>query len=137
MVTHLASKICFSGIIHLSLSSKTIQSNTQNLCLSHLMLENSLPLSGNTSAGAHVLLQGVDPGIHSVPLHHINLKSDFLSGQVVVGVRPTLPVEDISLLFGIDLAGDKVNDHLLHSDGDISHYFIDKEQTSCLDTHED
>ena len=137
MVTHLASKICFSGIIHLSLSSKTIQSNTQDLCLSHLMLENSLPLSGNTSAGAHVLLQGVDPGIHSVPLHHINLKSDFVSGQVVVGVRPTLPVEDISLLFGIDLAGDKVNDHLLHSDGDISHYFIDKEQTSCLDTHED
>jgi hypothetical protein len=137
MVTHLASKICFSGIIHLSLSSKTIQSNTQNLCLSHLMLENSLPLSGNTSAGAHVLLQGVDPGIHSVPLHHINLKSDFVSGQVVVGVRPTLPVEDISLLFGIDLAGDKVDDHLLHSDGDISHYFIDKEQTSCLDTNED
>ena len=108
MVTHLASKICFSGIIHLSLSSKTIQSNTQNLCLSHLMLENSLPLSGNTSAGAHVLLQGVDPGIHSVPLHHINLKSDFVSGHVVVGVRPTLPFEDISLLFGIDMVGDKI-----------------------------
>jgi hypothetical protein len=36
------------------------------------------------------------------------LKSDFVSGQVVVGVRPTLPFEDISLLFGIDLAGDKV-----------------------------
>jgi hypothetical protein len=29
-------------------------------------------------------------------------------GQIIVGVRPTLPVEDISLLFGIDLAGDKV-----------------------------
>jgi hypothetical protein len=81
-----------------------------------------------------VLLQGVDPCFHSVPLHHINLKSDFVSGQVVVGVRPTLPVEDISLLFGVDMAGDKVNDHLLHSDGDISHYFIDKAQQSCLDT---
>ena len=137
MVTHLASTICFSGIIHLSLSSKTIKSNTQNLCLSPLMLENSLPLSGNTSAGAHVLLQGVDPGFHSVPLHHIKLKSDFVSGQVVVGVRPTLPVEDMSLLFGIDMAGDKVNDHLLHSDGDISHYFMDKEQQSCLNTDED
>jgi hypothetical protein len=57
--------------------------------------------------------------------------------SVVVGVRPTLPVEDISLLFGIDMAGDKVNDHLLHSDGDISHYFIDKEQQSCLNTDED
>jgi hypothetical protein len=101
------------------------------------MLKNSLPLSGNTSDGAYVLLQGVDPGFHSVPLHHTNLKSDFVSGQVVVGVRPTLPVEDISLLFGIDMAGDKVNDHLLHSDGDISHYFIDKEQKSCVDTDED
>jgi hypothetical protein len=47
---------------------------------------------------------GVNPCFHSVPLHHINLKSDFASGQVVVGVRPTLPVEDISLLFGIDMA---------------------------------
>jgi hypothetical protein len=137
MVTHLASEICFSGIIHLSLSSKTIKSNTQNLCLSPLMLENSLPLSGNTSDGAHLFIRGVDPGFHSVPLHHINLKSDSVSGQDVVGVRPTLPVEDISLLFGIDMAGDKVNDHLLHSDGDISHYFIDKEYKSCVDTDDD
>jgi hypothetical protein len=30
------------------------------------------------------------------------------------------------------MAGDKDNDHLLHSDGDISHYFIDKEHKSCL-----
>jgi hypothetical protein len=72
------------------------------------MLENSLPLSRNTSAGANVLLQEVDPCFHSVPLHHINLKSDFVSGQVVVGVRPTLPFDDISLLFGIDMAGEKV-----------------------------
>ena len=73
-----------------------------------LMLESILPFSGKTSAGANVLLQGVDPGFHSVPLHHINLKSDLVSGQVVVGVRPTLPVEGISLLLGNDLAGDKV-----------------------------
>ena len=71
-------------------------------------VRNSLPLSGNTSAGANVLLQRVDPCFHSVPLHHINLKSDFASGQVVVGIRPTLPVEDISLIFGINMAGDKV-----------------------------
>ena len=36
------------------------------------MLENIFPLSVNTSAGANVLLQGVHPGFHSVPLHHIN-----------------------------------------------------------------
>jgi hypothetical protein len=38
---------------------------------------------------------------------HINLKSDFAYGQVIVGVRPTLPVQDISLLFGINVAGGK------------------------------
>jgi hypothetical protein len=30
-----------------------------------------------------------------------------------------------------------VNDHLLHSDGDMFRYFIDKERKSCLDTDED
>jgi len=28
----------------------------------------------------------------------------------------------------------EVNNHLLHSDGDMSRYFIDKEHKSCLDT---
>jgi hypothetical protein len=39
---------------------------------------------------------------------HINLKSNFAYGEVVVGVRPKLPVQDISLLFGINVAGGKV-----------------------------
>ena len=39
---------------------------------------------------------------------HVNLKSDFAYGQVLVGVRSTLPVHDMSSLFGIDVAGDKV-----------------------------
>jgi hypothetical protein len=30
-----------------------------------------------------------------------------------------------------------VNDHLLHSDGDMSRYVIDKEQKACLDTDGD
>jgi hypothetical protein len=73
------------------------------------MLDNIFPLSVITSAGANVLLREVHPGFHSVPLHHhINLKSNVVSGQVVVGVRPTLSVQYISLLFGIDLAGAKV-----------------------------
>jgi hypothetical protein len=50
------------------------------------MLENSVPLSGNTSAGANMVLQGVDPGFHSVPFHRINSKLDFVSGQAVVGI---------------------------------------------------
>jgi hypothetical protein len=54
-------------------------------------VRDSLPLSEITSAGSNVLLQRVGPCFHSVPLYHIILKSDFASGQVVVGVRPTLP----------------------------------------------
>jgi hypothetical protein len=66
------------------------------------MLENSVPLSGNTSAGANMVLKGVDPGFHSVPFHRINSKLYFVSGQAVVGIRYKLPVEDCSLLFDIN-----------------------------------
>jgi hypothetical protein len=41
----------------------------------------------------------VDPGFHSVPLHRINSKLDFVSRQAVVGIRYMLPDED-SPLFG-------------------------------------
>ena len=58
------------------------------------MLDNIFPLSVITSGGANVLLQGVHPGFHSVPLHpHINLKSNVVSGQDVVGVKPILSIQ--------------------------------------------
>ena len=60
------------------------------------MLENIVPLSENTSAGANMVLQGVEPCFHSVPLHRINSKLDFASGQAIVGIRSMLPVEDSS-----------------------------------------
>ena len=49
--------------------------------------------------------------IISVPLHRINLKSDLISGTVIVGVRPELPVKDVSMLLGNDLAGGKILPH--------------------------
>ena len=73
-----------------------------------LLLEGILPLSEETSAGASVLIQGVELGFIKVPLHVVELKSDFVCGSVTVGVRPTLPIEGVSLLLGNDLAGDKV-----------------------------
>ena len=54
------------------------------------------------------MIQGVELGIVSVPLHSIHLKSDLVSGDVVVGLRPTLPIEGVSLILGNDLAGEKV-----------------------------
>ena len=44
----------------------------------------------------------------NIPLYNINLSSDLVSGCVVVGVRPSLPVEGVSLLLGNDLAGGRV-----------------------------
>ena len=49
------------------------------------------------------MLQLVDSEFHSVLLPHINLKSDFVSVKIVVGVTPTLPVEVISLLLDNEL----------------------------------
>ena len=101
-MTHLASHLCFFGIIYVSLSSKAIQSNTQNLCISSpFMLEYIGPLSGNTSAGVNMVLQGVDPGFRSLP-HRINLKLYYVSRQAIVRIISMFPVEDSSLLFGID-----------------------------------
>jgi hypothetical protein len=60
-------KIGLFHIIYVSLSSKARQLNTQNHCISPLMLKNIFHLSGNTSAAANVLLQEAYPGFHSVP----------------------------------------------------------------------
>uniref|UniRef100_A0A8W8MZ15 Integrase catalytic domain-containing protein n=1 Tax=Magallana gigas TaxID=29159 RepID=A0A8W8MZ15_MAGGI len=73
-----------------------------------LFLEGVLPLSEKSYTGSDVLIQGVELGFVKVPLHEIGLRSDLVSGNVVVGVRPTLPVKGVSLLLGNDLAGGKV-----------------------------
>jgi hypothetical protein len=44
----------------------------------------------------------------TVPLHKIQLSSDLVDGEVIVGATRTLPVPGIDLLLGNDLAGDKV-----------------------------
>ena len=73
-----------------------------------LILDNVLPFSHESSTGASVLLQGVELGTISVPLHTICLQSDFVSGSVMVGLQPSLPLKGISLILGNDLVGDKV-----------------------------
>merc|ERR1711867_166670 len=73
-----------------------------------LLLDGILPLSEKSSMGGSVLLQGVGLGIIDVPLHRIHLNSDLISGPVVVGVRPNLPIQGVSVLLGNDLAGGKV-----------------------------
>lgn len=47
-------------------------------------------------------------GVMRVPLHSVQLLSQFVSGEVKLGVRPQLPVKGIDIILGNDLAGCKV-----------------------------
>ena len=74
-----------------------------------LFLENSVPLSNQTSTGADVLIQGITVEPLRVPLHRVELKSDLVTGTVTVEIRPFLPVTAVQLTLGNDLAGGKVS----------------------------
>ena len=73
-----------------------------------LMLDSVLPLTENSFTGANVLISGVEMGVLEVPLHEVNIKSSLINGNIVIGMRPCLPVEGISLILGNDLAGERV-----------------------------
>ena len=76
-----------------------------------LMLDSVLPLTENSFTGANVLISLVEMSVLEVPLHEMNIKSSLINGNIVIGMRPSLPVERISLILGNDLAGEKVMVH--------------------------
>ena len=73
-----------------------------------LILADILPFSEKTSSGISVPIQGVECGTVNIPLHHVNLSSDLVTGHVVIGIKPALPFKGFHLPLGNDLAGDKV-----------------------------
>ena len=73
-----------------------------------LMLDCVLPLTENSFTGANVLISGQEMGVLEVPLHEVNIKSSLINGNIVIGLRPSIPVEGISLILVNDLAGEKV-----------------------------
>ena len=73
-----------------------------------LMLDSVLPLIENSFTGANVLISGVEMGVLEVPLHEVNIKSSLINGNIVIGMRPSLSVEGISLILGNDLAGERL-----------------------------
>ena len=73
-----------------------------------LMLDSVLPLTENSFTGANVLISGVEMGVLEVPLHEVYIKSSLINGNIVIGMRPSLPVEGISLILGNDLVGERV-----------------------------
>lgn len=61
-----------------------------------------------TDTGNQVLIRGIGLQMLSVPLHNLFLQSDLVKGSVVMGVRHSLPVEEVSVILGNNLAGDRV-----------------------------
>ena len=67
-----------------------------------------LPFSCSSNTGKSVLIRGIGMTTFSVPLHRLVLHSDLVQGEVVVAVRPSLPVEGVDVILGNDLAGGRV-----------------------------
>ncbi|XP_067281212.1 uncharacterized protein [Pseudorasbora parva] len=68
------------------------------------LLEGILPLSGQTATGEDVLIRGIEMTFLKVPLHRVHLASDLVTGDVIVGVRSSLPVPGVAFILGNDLA---------------------------------
>ena len=72
------------------------------------MLRDLLPLSEKTATGSSVLVQGIEMGFIRVPLHRVCLKSELVSGEVVVGVRSSFPIPSVNFILGNNIAGPNV-----------------------------
>ncbi len=73
-----------------------------------VILEGVLPLTDMSSVNSEALVCGFGMKFVGVPLHSIHLDCELVKGCVVVGVRPQLPLDGVSLLLGNDVAGGKV-----------------------------
>ena len=84
--------------------SKTLITILRNIgAVQSLILESILLFSNDSTVGQEVTLQGVELAVGhvSVPLHSAHLECDLVTGPVIVGVRPSLPVQGVSLILGI------------------------------------
>lgn len=72
------------------------------------VLESALPFSAASSMRKKVLIWGIGLQTMSVSLHRVHLKSDLVQGEVTLGVRPSLPLKDVSVILGNNLAGGRV-----------------------------
>lgn len=55
-----------------------------------------------------VLVHGINLNTLTVPLHNVYMDSDLVVGDVVLGVRPALPLEGVSVILGNKLGGGQV-----------------------------
>ncbi|XP_041851996.1 uncharacterized protein LOC121646930 [Melanotaenia boesemani] len=73
-----------------------------------LMLAKTLPFSEASYAGYSVILKGIGKGYEPCPIHYVHLKTELISGRFPIAICDELPIDDISLLLGNDIARGKV-----------------------------
>lgn len=64
-----------------------------------------LPFSAKTHSGSNVKVRGMGLTVFSAPRHRLMLFSELVQGEVVMVVRPVLPMEGVHVILGNDLAG--------------------------------
>lgn len=69
------------------------------------VLQSVLPFSDHSDTGTCVLIRGIEIHTISVPLHCVVVESVLVKGEVVLAVRPSLPVEGVQIILGNNLAG--------------------------------
>ena len=79
-----------------------------------LLLKNTVPTSKLTHTGQYALISTM-AGTLTAPLHQIQLKCDYFTGPVTVGIVKKFPYRDISLLLGSYIANNKVRPVLQES----------------------
>ncbi|MGL4646513.1 MAG: hypothetical protein ACRCVL_05300 [Cetobacterium sp.] len=72
------------------------------------ILSNILDFSGSSACETSTIVQGIEMGFVTVPLHRIWITSELASGCFEVAVRPSLPVKGIDFIMGNDIAGGNV-----------------------------
>lgn len=54
--------------------------------------EGILPFSDKLCCQSSVIVQGIEMGFVSAPLHKVHVQSSLVNGVVKIAVRPTLPI---------------------------------------------
>ena len=72
------------------------------------ILASALPFSEDTYVGLFIPVLGMGLNVLQVPLHKMMLFSDLFQGEVVVGMRPALPINGVTMILGNDIAGSRV-----------------------------
>ncbi|XP_056434939.1 uncharacterized protein LOC130372804 [Gadus chalcogrammus] len=72
------------------------------------IMESVLPFSPTSSSGRSLLVRGIDLTTFEVPLHRVKLFSELVEGELELGIRPALPVDDVHVILGNNYAGGAV-----------------------------